>query len=370
MADALMLDVPTLRMWLEEQRPVQLLDVRSQAENAEWAIPGSQHVDAYEALKAGDSQALAGVTLRSDQPIVTICGAGKVSLTAAEQLRERGLQALSLAGGMRAWSLAWNIAEVSGMARGTRVIQVRRTGKGCLSYLIGSNGDAVVIDAALDPGVYSHLAEQYGWRITAVLDTHIHADHLSRARALADQTDATLYLPAQQRATFPFAALHDSEVVTIGDSRLTAMLTAGHTPESTTYRLDDTAVFTGDTLFLSAVGRPDLHGTPDEAAAHAHVLYASLQRLLYLPPATLVLPGHTSAPVAFDEQPIVATLAEVQAQAQLLRLDESAFVPALLQRIPPTPPNHQQIVALNEAGTLPAVDVTELEAGANRCAVE
>lgn len=369
MADSLTIDVPTLQAWLEEHRPVQILDVRPQAEYAEWAIPGSQHVDAYEALKSGDPQALAGVTLRSAQPVVTICGAGKVSLTAAHQLSERGLQAMSLAGGMRAWSLAWNVAEVPNNSSPTRVVQVRRTGKGCLSYLVGSNGEAAVIDAALNPTVYRTLAEQYSWRITAVLDTHIHADHLSRARALAEQTGATLYLPTQQRATFPFTPLHDREAVAIGDSRLTALHTAGHTPESMTYLLDDTVIFTGDTLFLSAVGRPDLHGSPDEAAAHAHVLYASLQRLLRLPLQTLVLPGHTSTPAAFDRQPILATLAEVQAQAQLLQLDESAFVATLLRRIPATPPNHQRIVALNEAGTLPASDVTELEAGANRCAV-
>ena len=364
------IDVDTLRTWLETGHPVTVVDVRPAADHSEWAVPGSIHVDAYDALKAGDRHALDVLALPDDVPVVTICGAGKVSLTAAEQLRERGLQALSLAGGMRAWSLAWNVAEVPGLAAGgARVFQVRRTGKGCLSYLIGSNGEAAVIDAALDPTVYHNLAEQYGWRITAVIDTHIHADHLSRARSLADQTGATLYLPAQQRKTFPFTPLHDGASVPIGDSRLTALHTAGHTPESTSYLLDDTMIFTGDTLFLAAVGRPDLHGKPDEAAAHARVLYASLQRLLRLPPATLVLPGHTSAPVAFDGKPIGATLAEVQAQAQLLHLDESAFVSALLQRFPPTPPNHQQIVALNEAGALPATDVTELEAGANRCAV-
>lgn len=369
MADSLTIDVPTLRRWLEERRPVQILDVRAEADYAEWAIPGSRHVDAYDALKAGDPQALAGVILRPDQPVVTLCGAGKVSLTAAQQLRERGLQALSLAGGMRAWSLAWNHAEVPTSSSTTRVIQVRRTGKGCLSYLAGSNGEAAVVDPALDPAVYRELAGRYGWRITAVLDTHIHADHLSRARALADQTSATLYLPAQQRSTFSFTPIRDGESVAIGDSRLAAIQTAGHTPESTTYLLDGTIAFTGDTLFLTAVGRPDLHGSPDKAAAHAHVLYASLQRLLRLPLDTLVLPGHTSAPVAFDGRPILATLAEVKAQAELLQMDETAFVTALLQRIPQTPPNHRRIVELNEAGTLPASDVTELEAGANRCAV-
>lgn len=369
MADAVTIDVPTLRAWLEEHRPVQLLDVRPRAEYAEWAIPGSRHVDAYEALKSGDPQALGGIILSADQPIVTICGAGKVSLTAAEQLRRRGLHALSLVGGMRAWSLAWNVAEVPGRTGSARVIQVRRTGKGCLSYLIGSNGEAAVIDASLEPSIYCNLAEQCGWHITAVLDTHIHADHLSRANVLADRSDATLYLPEQRRAMFPFTSLQDGAAITIGDSRLTALHTAGHTPESTTYLLDDTIILTGDTLFLSAVGRPDLHGSPDDAASHARVLYASLQRLLRLRGATLVLPGHTSTPVAFDSRPIMATLAEVQEQVQLLHLDEPAFVAALLQRIPTTPPNYQRIVALNEAGTLPTTDVTELEAGANRCAV-
>jgi hypothetical protein len=83
---------------------------------------------------------------------VTICGEGVTSLIAAEQLRARGFEALSLAGGMKAWSLAWNSAEVSMPGSQARVIQVRRTGKGCLSYLIGSQGSAAVIDAALEPG--------------------------------------------------------------------------------------------------------------------------------------------------------------------------------------------------------------------------
>ena len=84
-----------------------------------------------------------------DAPVVTICGAGKVSLTAMEQLRARGYDARSLTGGMKAWSLAWNSAEVPVPGSAATVIQVRRTGKGCLSYLIGNDGQAVVIDAAL-----------------------------------------------------------------------------------------------------------------------------------------------------------------------------------------------------------------------------
>ena len=89
-----------------------MLDVRPAAEHAEWAIPGSVHTDAYEALRRGDPNALADFRPRDGGPIVTVCGAGKTSLLAAERLRARGLDALSLEGGMRAWSLEWNAAEV------------------------------------------------------------------------------------------------------------------------------------------------------------------------------------------------------------------------------------------------------------------
>jgi len=101
----------------------------------------------------------------------------------------------------------------------------------------------------------------------------------------------------------------------------------------------------------------------------ARLLYQSLRRLLTLAPETLILPGHTSDPIPFDGKPITTSLAEVSHQTELLHLPEPAFVETILTRIPPTPPNHQRIVELNEAGLFPNSDPTELEAGANRCAV-
>ncbi len=363
------INVETLRELLEQGQPVTVLDIRRAEDRAEWAIPGSLHVPAYDALKANDANALAGVHLPADRPVVTICGAGVTSLIAAEQLRARGLEAISLAGGMKAWSLAWNSAEVPVQGSQARVIQVRRTGKGCLSYLIGSQGSAAVIDAALEPEIYLDLAHRYGWSITTVLDTHIHADHLSRARRLAEQSGARLYLPDQERATFSFSPLRDGAVLNIGAARLVALHTPGHTLESTSYLLDGQALFTGDTLFLAGVGRPDLEANPTEARQRAHLLYRSLQRLLTLAPETLILPGHTSEPIAFDGQPVAASLAQVQERVALLAVPEDAFVESLLARIPPTPPNHRQIVTLNESGTMFEGDPTDLEAGANRCAV-
>src|SRR5947199_5881819 len=357
-----------LRELLERGAPVTVLDVRPAAERAEWAIPGSVHVDAYDALRRGDPTALADFHPTNGGRVVTVCAAGKTSMLAAERLRARGLDGVSLEGGMRAWSLAWNTAECPCRGSAARIVQLRRTGKGCLSYLIGSNGDAVVIDASLDPQVYRRVADEHGWRIRTVLETHVHADHLSRARALAADTGARLCLPTTDRISFEYAPVKDGDTVRVGSAGLRVFHTPGHTPESACHLLDERALFTGDTLFLAAVGRPDLEATPDESQRRAQLLHASLRRLVALPPDILVLPAHTSEPVAFDGRPIGTTLGEIRERLPLLRETEEAFVSYLLSRIPPTPPNYHRIVALNEAGTLPD-DPTELEAGANRCAV-
>jgi glyoxylase-like metal-dependent hydrolase (beta-lactamase superfamily II) len=301
-------------------------------------------------------------------PIVTVCGAGNSSAVAAEQLRSRGFEAYTLEGGMKAWSLAWNVAEVSVPGTEARVVQVRRTGKGCLSYLIGSDREAAVIDASLDPEIYVNLAGSRGWKVSWVLDTHVHADHLSRSRKLAELTGATLHLPKDARVSYPHFAIEDGGSVEIVGSRLEAVLTPGHTAESTCYLLDGRALFTGDTLFVSGVGRPDLEATPKQAKEKARALHRSLVRLLGLPPETVVLPGHTSEPVRFDGHPISATLEEVEGYLSLLHEDEEAFVEEVAGRVSPTPTNHELIVDLNRFGKMPEADPAELEAGANRCA--
>ena len=363
------IDVDTLRTWLDEGKPVTILDVRPMHERAEWAIPASIHIDAYDALGANAPDALAQFALPEDMPVVTVCAAGKTSLIAAELLRARGLQAFSLDGGMKAWSLAWNVAEVSVADGSVRVLQVRRTGKGCLSYLIGAQGEAFVIDASLDPHVYLDLAVKYGWQITSVFDTHIHADHLSRARQLAERSGAILFLPDQQRVSFPFTAMRDGDTLATPHLRLTAVHTPGHTPESTCYLLNNAILFTGDTLFPTSIGRPDLHADEQEARARSSLLYHSLHKLLALPSETLVLPGHASHPIPFDGVPIGARLSEIDEHVNLLHASQTVFVETLLRVLPPTPPNYERIVTLNEAGLVPEGDMTELEAGANRCAI-
>ena len=362
-------DMQTLREWLDGGLPVTVLDIRADEDRAQWAIPGSVHVNAYEALRNGEPGVLAGLALDPGRPVVTVCNAGKVSQTAADVLTRRGFAARSLAGGMKAWSLAWNTALVPLLGEAATVVQVRRTGKGCLSYVVGSAGEAAVIDPSVSPSVYVGIAKTHGWSVRYVFDTHIHADHLSRARELAALTGATLVLPSQDRVRFPFAPIADGESVSVGHARLTAIRTPGHTSESTTFVLDDAAIFTGDTLFVDGVGRPDLHADPEAARQRAHSLFGSLVRLRTLQRHVVVLPGHAGEPVAFDGRPVVSSMAEVATWLSSWLESEPAFVHRVTSDLPPAPPNFARIVELNESGDLPPGDPTDLEAGANRCAV-
>jgi glyoxylase-like metal-dependent hydrolase (beta-lactamase superfamily II) len=176
-------------------------------------------------------------------------------------------------------------------------------------------------------------------------------------------------LPPQHRVTFAFTPIADGERIRFGTATLRALHTPGHTNESTCYVLNESALFTGDTLFTNGVGRPDLHADPDAARQRARALFASLTRLQQLPSDLLVLPAHTSEPIAFDGCAIAARLGDVAGWLFGWLSSESAFVDRVTANVPATPPNFVRIVELNEAGEFPTGDPTDLEAGANRCAV-
>lgn len=363
-----------LRDALDARTPLTIVDVRPAAERAEWSIPGSLHVDAYKSLWDGDRSVLTNFarTLRKDLPVVTVCAKGRTSLLAAETLRDDGFNVLSLTGGMAAWTGAWNTATVKLPSRARAdVIQVRRVGKGCLSYIVGSDAQAAVIDPAVDPAVYISIAQQHGWTIAAVLDTHVHADHVTRAHDLAARCRATLYLPRQKRVDRPHTPLDDGSEVTVGTSTLRALSTPGHTHESMSYLVDDAAICSGDTLFLNTVGRPDLAAADtEEPKQRAAALYHSLHdRLLRLAPDVVVMPGHANVALPFDGAPFAASLADVRTALTVANLGEGQFIDTVLARIPPTPPNHLQIVRINEGKEATPSDLVSIEAGANRCAI-
>jgi glyoxylase-like metal-dependent hydrolase (beta-lactamase superfamily II) len=228
-------------------------------------------------------------------------------------------------------------------------VQVRRTGKGCLSYIVASDGEALVVDPSLPPYVYLDLASQRGWRIRSFVKTHIHADHLSRAREVAQRAGAQLFLPAQQRVHFPFMAVADGDLVRVGRAALTARRTPGHTDESTSYVLDGEAVFTGDTLFTKGVGRPDLHADVEGSRKRATLFFRSLTELRTLGPDVLVLPAHASEPIPFDRRPVSARMSDVAAWLSEWLVSESVFVDRVVARVPATPPKTAAMSAASSA---------------------
>jgi len=361
------INAETLRKQLEEKKPVFILDVRPKEQREEWQIPGGNYIDAYKRLNEGDASVLDEIAIPENTEVITVCAAGRTSQIAASELRKKGIEAFSLEGGMKSWSLAWNTATL--VFNNFEIIQLRRTGKGCLSYIITSNSEAVIVDASLSPAVYEQILVEKNLSLKFLLETHIHADHLSRAKLLAEKNNVPLYLPVPNKVSFAFKPVEDGNVFKTGNIEIKSISTPGHTLESMCYMIDDKILLTGDTLFIDGVGRPDLKSNEEETKAKAKTLYASLQKILSLPGDTIVLPAHTGKPVNFDNKVLQATLATIKSTVPMLQLSEEAFVQTILQRIPSTPANYLTIVEKNLTGDFSDINPVDLEAGANRCAI-
>ena len=339
-----------------------VLDVRQPDEVAEWAIPGAVNIPLGEVGQRIDE-------IPKDRSVVAVCASGSRSAIATDALRRSGYSVANLIGGMAAWAGVYDQVVID-LDR-VRIVQVRRRAKGCLSYLVGSRGEAFVVDPSIAIGTYLEAARSQGWRITRVFDTHLHADHLSGARELAETVDASLHLNPADTFEFGFEPLVDGDrfllpggaAVSVG-----ALHTPGHTEGSTIYFVEDQAVLTGDTLFVEGVGRPDL---ADRAEEFAHNLHRSLsERVLGFPGDTLVLPSHYGDEVDVrPNEPVAAVLGELRQRLSPLRMDEEDFVAWAVGRTTPRPPHYTEIVKANMGRAESPRSVLEgLEAGPNRCA--
>ncbi len=339
-----------------------LLDVREADEVADWSIPGSHHI-------ALDELENRWPEIPGDSRLVVVCARGARAERAALLLAECGLTSEVLEGGMAAWATAYDTVEFE--AAGATVIQVRRRGKGCLSYVVGAGERAVVIDPSLDADRYRRLAEEHGWQVSFVVDTHLHADHVSGARRLVEYTGAELWLSPEDPFGFSFQSLRDGLTLPLNDGvelSVSAVSVPGHTEGSTMYRLGDAAIFSGDTLFLESVGRPDL---AEQAEGFARSLHRSLhERILPLSDETMVLPAHYGPSVEVHSGVVVAAqLGDLRRTLPALQLKEEEFVSWALAHVKDRPPNYQRIVRVNAGLEELSDEVVELELGPNRCAV-
>ena len=339
-----------------------LLDVREPDEFIDWQIPGAVNIPLGQLKDRLDE-------VDHNARVVVICAKGARAAEGAGILRESGLSNEVLDGGMGAWASTYDTVE--GVFAGATVVQVRRRGKGCLSYVVGAGSRAVVIDPSLDVERYRAISSEHGWTITDVLDTHLHADHISGARRLVELTGATLRLSSSDPFNYAFEPLADGMEIELNQNTslsVSAVAVPGHTEGSTLYRLGDAAIFTGDTLFLESVGRPDL---AEQAEAFAHHLFHSLhERVLPLGDAITVFPAHYGASVPVHHGHFVSSsLGELRHSLAALALPEAEFVDWAIANVKDRPPNYQHIVLINAGRENVSSEAAEMELGPNRCAI-
>lgn len=224
----------------------------------------------------------------------------------------------------------------------------------CASYLIGcpTLGVAAVVDPQPGATDYELEARRFGLQIMDVIDTHVHADHLSAAPELARSTGATLWMGEGAGVSFPFDPMRDGDVIEVGNRRIEVMHTPGHTPDHVCLLVDRWFVLTGDTLFVGDVGRVDLsleEVEEGELERRALQLYDSLSRLSELPPETEVYPGHYSGSTCgrgMDGKPI-STIGRERRTNHALSLDREGFVRFQLSDLPPLPADFRSIKQRN-----------------------
>ena len=237
----------------------------------------------------------------------------------------------------------------------------------CASYLFGCLTHATL--AVVDPHVelvesYLEAAERAGSPITAIFETHVQADHVSGLPALVEATGATAYLPAEAGVDFDHVGLADGEVVELGNTLVRALATPGHAPAHFAFVVADRRrgteepwlVFSGDSLLVGDVGRPDLHSAGDPEPL-ARKQFRSIQRLLELPDHVLVYPSHYGGSVcgrALSGNPFSSIGFERRHNEALAQADEESFTRALLQDVPAPPADQAAIVAANRSGLSPA----------------
>ncbi len=365
---------------LDRGEPVQVLDVRApdKVQRGHIVLGSELEFHAHPNSKLFALPDLGALALDTTRPIAVVCGHGNSSKKATAFLREHGYEAYSVIGGMAAWETVYVARQLSSTPSLSHVVQLDRVGKGALSYVLVSDGDAVVVDPGRHVDRYDALLTELRATPAAVVDTHIHADYVSGARAAAARWHVPYFLhpddavsPYDQTAgKLTYQALSDGDTIAFGRATLRAAHVPGHTLGSIALLADDGLALTGDFLFVKSIGRPDLAGLSE---AWAKLLWQSLERVRQTWPGDLlVLPAHYASEserradraiaARFDVISATNTAAAIQDQQVFLKwiADHATNFPAAYRTIKET---NLGLVGLSDA------DADILESGPNQCAV-
>ena len=365
----------TLAEQLRAGEPVSVLDVRNRADAEAWPLSGAAvstvQIPYYRFVEADVTDAVDDIAreVRETlaQPILVVCGRGESSAYVAELLEAEGLDAANLDGGMRGWARVSHAVEIE--TDPATVVQYQRPSSGCLSYLVVSGDEALVVDplrAFTDRYVADARARDAD--LVAAVDTHVHADHVSGVRDLGAATDADVLLPAGARErglSFDARLVAAGDTIEVGEVALDAVALPGHTTEMLGYRLGD-LLFAGDTVFLESVARPDLEAGDEGAPDAARRLHATLSEI----DDDRIAPAHFSeAARPNDAGAYVARIEALRERLHALSLSRDEFVEYVLTDMPPRPANYEEIIAVNLGReSADADEAFELELGPNNCA--
>lgn len=358
----------------DPERAPFILDVRAPDQFERWRIEGrvvpeTLNVPYWRAITEDEEIKAA---LPTDRDVVVVCAKGDSSDLVADVIGFPNVA--NLAGGMDAWSRT--LVPHTLFDDGRRfVVQIDRIAKACLSYAVGERGaEMAIVDPAADLGFYLRLAEEMEAPITHVFDTHLHADHVSIARRLADETGAEYHISEgdAEGASFAYTPLRDGEVFELGTLRLIvrSVATPGHTPGSTSLEVDGRFLLTGDAVFVSGIGRPDLGGQTEPWARDLfHTIHDRLARLDH---DLEVAPAHyTTRAEAQEDGTIRRRLGDLLVNDPVVSMDdEDAFVDYVVRHLGEAPAVYQDIRKVN-LGWKEATEeeIQELEVGRNECAL-
>ena len=369
----------TLKARIDDGDSVTLLDARMASDYEEWRIDGERvtsiNVPYFEFLDEEISDDVLA-KIPDDEHVTVLCAKGGASEFVAGALADRGYDVDHLEDGMNGWASIYEAHEVTAYDGPGTLLQYQRPSSGCLGYLLYDGGEAATIDPLRAfTGRYLDDAEALGVELKYAFDTHVHADHISGLRDLADEgVEAMLPAAAADRGvtyTDRVTLVEDGDEFRVGTAAVETVSTPGHTTGMTSYLLGDSMLATGDGLFVESVARPDLEEGDDGAPEAARTLYDSLQRrVLALDDEVLVGGAHFSdaaAPAA--DGTYTAPIGELRERMAALSVDEDEFVDIVLADMPPRPANYEKIIATNLGQN--AVDDDEaftLELGPNNCA--
>ena len=382
MADTTLPQMPPqeLAERLDRGEALQVLDVRATEKVARGHIALGPEL-AFHAQPNSQLFAMPDVKdlhLDASRPIAVVCNHGNSSKKTTAFLRERGYEAYSVIGGMAAWESVYVARRLAPTASLSHVVQLDRVGKGALSYILVSDGDAVIVDPGRHLERYDAVLTELGATPAAVVDTHVHADYASGAAAAAARWQIPYFLHPDD-AISPYdsrpgkitnQALRDGDTIAFGHATLRAVHVPGHTLGSITLIADEGLALTGDFLFVQSIGRPDLAGRSSE---WAKLLWQSLERARReWPGELLILPAHYSSETERRADRAVAARFDVIAATNpvVAIQDEREFLTWIADHQTSFPEAYRTIKEANLGLVeLSDADAEVLESGPNQCAV-